>query len=213
MIISHSHKFIFIHVHKNAGSAIGLCLSPYYSHAVSDLPFHITARDLKREIESGCSIYPILNHSNTAFEEYFKFAVVRNPWDWIVSLFFWLRGNKDHDFNSFVNSISFSEFVEWLHNDHSKNPEGLCHGSHYAYRQTQLSFVSIDGRVALNKILRFENIESDFSDTCDILGIDAELTKTNDSIHGPYRDYYDEESKNKIQELFAEDIKVFEYEF
>ena len=89
MIISHSKKFIFIHIYKVAGSSIRSSLNRYA---------HLYTK--KNRLLSGLKIYPKIftsdfsQHSSalqvqqyipsSIYRQYYKFAFVRNPWDWQV---------------------------------------------------------------------------------------------------------------------------------
>ena len=92
-MISHQHRFIFIHIPKTAGTSIekALCdescqLLPgeWDRTRVSHTPLnHLTLQELVD--------YSILTPAQ--FKTYFKFCFVRNPWDRLISEIFcpWMR--------------------------------------------------------------------------------------------------------------------------
>ena len=81
----------------------------------------------------------------------------------------------------------------------------------------------IDGGV--DYIIKYENLDEDFSKLLDKIGIDDSLKLDKvkmlpgwnnwgddiDSVN--YQDYYDEETKKIIEHNFKEDIEEFGYEF
>ena len=77
-MISHKHKFIFIHIPKCAGCS---------------LKEHLVKNSDNKLINSGHeSLDVLLKNFSLKTEDYYKFTFVRNPWDRIVSLyFFWLN--------------------------------------------------------------------------------------------------------------------------
>src|SRR5688572_2096530 len=105
MLISDSHRFIFIHNHKVAGSSVARSLSKYVdkknrvktwhqilkrlklvsSHYPSPHPWHITAKDLRTRM-----------NDKVKFDSYFKFGFVRDPWDLQVSLYTFMLQLKKH---------------------------------------------------------------------------------------------------------------------
>src|SRR5947208_3465937 len=95
------HRCIFIHIPKTAGSSIALSL-------FGEQLEHITYRD-----------YQIANPRK--FDRYFKFAFVRNPWDRVVSSYFFLRngtmdeGNRAEAERLLAGYSDFGSFVRgWL---------------------------------------------------------------------------------------------------
>ena len=95
MIID-KEKLIFIHIPKNAGTSI----TSYFSTQRINQPRKHASIE---EIKSG---FP------TEYEAYKKFAIVRNPYDRMVSYFFYLKKNN----NYYVRGINFKEWSNYLIN-------------------------------------------------------------------------------------------------
>ena len=111
MLISHEHKFIFVHVYKVAGTSITKALECFAhkpnlilaflrrlginqsSHEYSKLHTHSTAIEIKNNIPEQI------------FNTFFKFAFVRNPWDWQVSLYHYMLQNTAHRQHKLIKSM------------------------------------------------------------------------------------------------------------
>ena len=114
MIISHSKKFIFIHIYKVAGSSIFNVLNNYESlfrrikrkaykkFNKNAYPHHLKIIELKKILPENI------------FNNYYKFAFVRNPWDWQVSLYHFMLQQKAHFQHEFIRELkSFEEYINW----------------------------------------------------------------------------------------------------
>ena len=80
---SHSKKFIFFHLYKVAGCSLVNAIAPFAdfrSEHPHTKPFEVLADPEGKKL----------------FEEYYTFAFVRNPWDWQVSLYEFMRGDDSH---------------------------------------------------------------------------------------------------------------------
>ena len=206
MLLSHRYNFIFIHVYKVAGTSLKSVLKkytlpPYESVITKDLQKagrlpcgniyrgHIKAREVRSKL------------GNETFNSFFKFAFVRNPWDWQVSLYEFMlqrEGHWEHDL--IKNMVGFEEYIEWRV---SKQ------------RVLQKAFVSDkQGNIIVDFVGRYENLQADFQKICARLGIDEEvLPQLNQSDRRDYREYYSERTKHLIFEHFQEDIELFGYDF
>lgn len=197
---SHQHRCIFIHIPKNAGTSI---------KRVLDMP--------------GGGHYP-WRHYATDFpqlwREYTSFAVVRNPWDRMVSAYHHARMKKSHwqneltglhgDYELLVDK-SFEECVTIL----CRQRERLRHYSWVNQAHFVLGPEPSDKTVMVDAVLRFETIAEDFNELCRKLRIDCEpLPALNDSPRSrDYRSYYNDETRHMIEQVYQVDIDAFGYSF
>ena len=78
MGICDSHRFAFVHVPKAAGESVhAACRDAGLRLRAMD--FHMTAMQLREECD---------------WDRYFSFAVVRNPWDRMVSMYHFRRQER-----------------------------------------------------------------------------------------------------------------------
>ncbi len=210
MILSHQNKFIFIHIYKVAGSSIRSVLSKYDDRDSSDLSFIDNSR-LWFENKFFGPTTSFLTHLKASevqnkirasdFNNYFKFSFVRNPWDWQVSLYYFMMQKEDHRQHKLVRKMKgFEEYLDWrINND-------LDLQKRFVYNSSGKQLVDFVGR--------FENIQTDFNFICDKIHIPrVKLPVTNTSNHRHYKEYYTEKTKKWVQEAFKEDIETFGYEF
>jgi len=225
VIISHTHKYIFIKSWKTAGTSIESALSNHCQDrdivtALGDYWFN---RD-----EQGHWIHRSMNddgfvqHDSAAsvkskvppdvWNNYFKFSIVRNPWDRVVSLFSWEARNKPalkpaprwyhragFPFNEFrARTILFRQFVtgDWKTND---------------------QFYVMDGSLCVDFVIRYERLAEDLDEVCRRVGLpDLALPHLKSGLRQTghsYADYYDEPSRSIVAQRHERDISLFGYEF
>jgi chondroitin 4-sulfotransferase 11 len=195
MIINDDHKFVFIATTKTGSSAIESLLSSYdtgqkITSLMGSYNKHAPLLYIKKE-------YPCIRN-------YFKFAFVRNPYDWVVSWYFYRKPRKNE------NNTKNISFKKWLMDKNSTayNETGI------GLTMSQLDIVSGDKECKMDFIGRFENLQEDFNTVCDKIGIPRqELPHKNKSKHKHYTEYYDDETKQIVAEKYAKDIEYFGYEF
>lgn len=83
-----------------------------------------------------------------------KFAIVRNPWDRMISLYFYAKRSSP------ASSLGPLDFRDWLTRKH----EAI--GSN-------LDLISLDGQVAINHVIRFESLIQDAKSFLENVGIDG----------------------------------------
>ena len=87
MALIKSSNFIFIHIYKCSGMSIRKVLGDNIP-TIELCKSHATAK----EVRDYC--YSL--NGQFYFDTTFKFSFVRNPFDWVVSLYEFIRGNPNH---------------------------------------------------------------------------------------------------------------------
>ena len=225
MIISHRHRYIFIKSEKTAGTSVEAALSQHCGEndMVTPLGDYWFNRDERGEwIHSSMNEEGFSQHDPAAevkrkvrpeiWNEYFKFSIVRNPWDRVVSLFAWEARNQPAlkparrvyhrlgvPFNEFRETKKlFREFVagDWTTNDR---------------------FYLLDGALCVDFVIRYESLAQDFEELCARVGLPAialpHLKGGLRRAERGYTDYYDETSKAIVAERHQQDIRLFGYAF
>ena len=154
------------------------------------------------------------NVSYEWFQEAFKFTFVRNPWDRFVSLYVYFttyapkkKGAPLAD--RWTGLIpSFKEFVM----DFEKIIETRTDINNHATLQSLFAFD--DGDQYVDFVGRFENLKEDFEFVRSGLGLKIEgLDHMMKTEHDHYSAFYDEETRQKVSEMFKLDIHSFGYRF
>jgi len=147
------------------------------------------------------------------FESSFKFTFVRNPWDRLVSAFFFLKNqnmksNRKWAKKNLAAWNDFDSFVrQWV------TVENVWSYSHF---RPQFYFVSTETRrPAVDFIGFYENLPGDFAFLCKKLKVQASLREENrNSLRAEnYRNYYTDETRDIVAGVYAEDIRLFGYSF
>lgn len=192
-MISHKNKFIFPRITKTASSSIIFVLK---QKAGLKGRGHDSAKKLR-------------NKHKKLFNSYFKFAFVRNPWDKVVSFYFYnTKRNWDRYPFSSKTRPDFNKFIKnWY-------VKGSRRGFHPLSHSPCLDWVSDKNGVIVDYIGRFENLQPDFDFVCDKIGIPSQiLPKRNASSRADYKEYFNQESIDIIAKMYKKDIDYFNYDY
>jgi len=197
-MISHNKEFIFLHIPKCAGTSVNKTLKKYCEN---------TFENSKKSEYAKHAKLPVIRKAigEKRFNEYHKFTIVRNPWDRILSLYFWGLNVKPH--KGIQKSWKKEEdFNSWLINKFIKEDYFKLWGN-------QIDLMKINGVRSIDRIIRFENLKDDWTKLCDHLKIEDDLQHIYKSGHKPYYEYYDKKSIDLVRDIYIKDIKKFNYEF
>lgn len=210
MPLSHQYKCIYIHIPKTGGVSIEHALDMLGDNEKENRDV-IYGKIKSLDLEKYSFLSPVMQHLSIIdlkkiipekeFKEYYKFAIVRNPWDRMVSLYHFTKPYSAKEGNTQENISKFDEF--------------LFHGLNPFLKQQQCDFISDDGgNIVVDYVGRFENISSDFKNICLHLGLPSiSLPHKNRIYHRHYSTYYSEETKQYVSDLFRKDIETFGYRF
>lgn len=218
MLISPTHSFIFFHVAKVAGVSIREALAPYTQE-----PERFKIKRPRQEVNGQPNpLYArwdsMLTHATVKqtqqalpeqFATFYKFAFVRNPWDWQVSMYhFLLKMQPELDAHTVAQLGSFETYLDWV--VATDKPRPFPRG---ATKLQKAMLVDQNGDIGVDDVGRFETLSDDFNRFANKIGINVTLPNRNRSQHKGYQDYYNARTKTIVATHFAEDIDLFKYVF
>lgn len=206
-MISHLHRCIFVHIPKTGGTSIEDVIWPgprttadlwmgfvdrYRNKYQSGGLQHLLATQIRSEI--GIEI----------FSSYYKFTMVRNPWDKAVSQFSSMDQRED-----------LRDFIGMKKGDSFKRYAGLITKKMHVQWEPQVNFLrDSNGELLVDYVGRYETFSESVFHVLDTIGISARaIPHRKKGRRGPYQHYYDDESREMITAIYAADIEAFGYRF
>jgi hypothetical protein len=206
--ISDSQRLLFVHVQKTGGVTVEKVLGEVLPDVRplsrgSRLRHHTMAQALDAE---------------PALVDYWTFGFVRNPWARMVSWWSMIQSMKTRaaaggrnpqrmlDTNKFLaHAATYADFDEFV----MKGTEELAR-----LRRPQINYLRTPTKRA-EFIGRTESFADDLQKVLDHLGAEppASFPHANQSSHGHHREYYTDQTRDRIGTLFAPDLDEFGYEF
>ena len=188
-MIIHKYKKIFIHIPKNAGTSI----NKYFSNEWGD--------KLSIQADKHATIHEMKNKFPNAYKNYDKFAVVRNPYDRMVSYYFYLKRQALKHIKGYGRSTvnyNIIEFKKWV-----DEPRQFWYDPLH-YLDCQCDW--LDDTV---KIIKYENLQNDINK---LFKKEIVLPVENTTDHDHYSEYYDNYTSNSVYERFKKDFEKYNYE-
>jgi len=180
-------EFVFIHINKTGGSSIEKALGCRFEHKTA----------LRKRAELGKEVWKKL----------FSFAFVRNPWDRVVSHYHHRLMTNQTGLRT--DTPGFNAWVQLAYGE--KAPEYYDKPKMFMPQWNWL--IDGKGKLLVDYIGRFENLQADFAQVCLRLNRQAELPHLKKSERGDYREYYNAASIEIVRQWFKSDIEKFGYEF
>src|SRR6056300_384163 len=216
MLLSHRYRFLFVHIAKTGGTSVRAALNSlrwkdplYYlswpAYKVSGFCGHRLGLKFPRHahIIAAKEMLPA-----EYFDELFKFAFVRNPWDLQVSSFHNIQRERPEVMNGIDD---FNEFMRW---EFDPARPAQYHIDTSLSLQTDY-LVDLHGNMQVDFLGRYENLEQDFAEVCDRLGVTLSLPHRRQATDRKkdYRSYYNDHSRELVAKHFAADIDKLGYQF
>jgi hypothetical protein len=205
VIISHSKEFVFIKTRKTAGSSVQKVLWTFCDPKEDEA----TGDDFPGDPHvKGFVIKGTLGEE--MWGKYYKFTIERNPWDKVVSLYWWVKVIYNMPDN----------FRDWCLKSGKNMLEGRI--SRDWYFNTDWGHYTNRGEVIVDFIMCYETLEYDFQELMsNRLGLPWDmnvqklpmLKNQENPHHQYYTEYYDLETKALVAEVFSKEIEYFYYRF
>jgi len=208
MLISHKHKLIFVKPRKVGGTTMQYMLARFAGDDAIVSPIHKPPRDYRvRNIRVLQDAWPsriehiaavdlrslLERHLPGCWDAYYKIALERNPWDFAVSMWYWVhrKGRR-------------SRFKSWLFSDKFPGRDNI-------------DMYTADNEVIVDHVIRLEDLEWEWPALCERLNVPCEplcklnVCKTPGRRH--YSTYYDEEDEEFVERRFLRTINLHGYKF
>lgn len=159
--------------------------------------------------------------SDVDLDNYFKFAVVRNPWDRLVYMYsncirefnpitnepldvvtrkYFNIERKNLDFKTFIHKVYENKYFTKLNSD---------------YESFEAHFLPCDLFIPddVNYIVKFISFKDDIKYVLDRLCLNIDIPIINKSEHEQYKFYYDSEDLDLVNYMYQKDIERFEFSY
>lgn len=194
-----SKKLLFIHIPKTGGMSI--------RHALMS-SFGYEAIEIGHSHELMTTVVQMADKKDIG--SCFSFAVVRNPYDWVVSVYNFMRESMEYNgVFQLVSDMSFDEFIYWFCDAVEKRKDILpfmpARQYEYIYDES--------GKQLVNCIGRFEYLNILWSSICEDIKFEANLRHLNDSFDktSSKQRFINKDTKNKFEQTFKLDFELFNY--
>jgi hypothetical protein len=182
----HHLELIFVHIARTGGTSIETALTGHDWWLISPETKHLSARQIRQRA------------GEERWNKYFKFSVVRNPWDRVVSMFatgWWIGDHRQCG--------AQAEFEYFITN--------LAPHPHETYASLQYSEIINE---KLDMIVRYEALQNGFDQVCGAIGKPAMTLGRQEArprLH--YSVYYNDFTRRQVGDLFKRDIEHYGYAF
>jgi len=227
----HRRKITFFHITKTAGTTVEKYLG-LYPRSKQDYPSYIMFGNLKDGPSQHYPFEIFYRHRPEVEKDYFKFSFVRNPYDRMVSQYYWqltrMRNWKGtYSFKTFL--LEAEKLVskgDFFNNDKFMK---VPYGNKIHFCPQHMYIFDEEGRVKLDFVGRFENFNQDLSQVCSTIfskeadnfpadnNREVEFSET--QIHNasvgrpPYPEMYDSTTKKIVERMYEKDLDLLKYTF
>ena len=200
MIVSYKHKFVFVKTKKTAGSTLEKLIFPYLGpkDVCTGSPRDDTPRINTSSTDGHASWAKIQSSYPSEFRDYFKFTIERNPWDKVVSSYYWHQEIKpaqfaNMDFETYVMTCDLLP-VDWLNYTDRQGVRRVT--AAYKYEEMDVMYEDLNQRFTLDI--------KDWGNT----KLKGDIRKERD-----YRKLHTDVTIERVAQLFANEIKSFGYKY
>lgn len=193
-MISFKHKFIYIHVPKTGGRSF-LKLMKSNEFKFKEFKVSHPTWEFYKEV---------IDKRGLDWDDFFKFGLVRNPWDRTVSTWSYLC-QKGGDKRSRIDPKDVKKYYGNFKDDFKGFVMSLLEPENLSYRHTRLQtdYMYNNEKLMLNTFFKME----------DVFRIMPFMPKLNQSKRDEYQSYYDEETREVVAKVYKKDIRCLGYKY
>jgi len=199
--------FWFVDIPRTSSTSLKVQLASKYGKTYAKRNKKYNPRGIFNDHLSSKRMIEIL--SRDVWDNLFTFTIIRNPWDRAVSYYqyslAWHKKNRPD-----LRLNSFKQHIVNLKNTYNENT--------IAKRNILLGcyeFISYDNEIVVDKVIRFENRHEELNEISKKIGIDNLTSTHKHKTLGKknYNEFYNNETRRIVEEIFAKDIEEFGYSF
>ena len=203
-MISHKLKYLFIHIPKTAGSALALFLEDSLANEVTVGYSNQTGKD--QNVYAACEINEdkksIKHEPHEYFQglygdrldDYFKFTIVRNPYDRMMSYHFW---GSNTEYRNFTKEGFIRRVVELGEDPWS-----------YQHKYINDDYHIIHYENLVEELKEIECLKQYDFDQLPKINVNRARQATPTLL---YEDLYDEEMKSLVYDYYKKEFESFGY--
>lgn len=217
MILNHTHRFLFVHVPKTAGTTVTRALAPLTTFRDIELGGTKYGEALQGLFASR---FDLRKHSTAAaikgkcpghiWRDFFVFAFVRNPYARAFSLYRFLQRWKDGPHHKDVAGLDFEGFLDL---------EDLASGR-IEIARPQCHWLAPEGHLikGIDFVGRLETFDQDFGFVLSVIHRrptewDGARHDNESARQGEWQDAMTPFARARIEALYATDFETWSYPF
>jgi Sulfotransferase family len=235
MLMSHRKHFIYTKTIKTAGTSVECYFEPYclpegpweFRHSRNE---HVSTEGIigyrgpKTEGKTWRNHMPASEIrdriGDSIWNGYFKFCVIRNPFDKLVSAFYFFENQRKNRPTALQSNRPGrqNKNLEAFRNVEGNNPverfrSWIRNGGSIIDRNKYV----IDGKICMDYFIRFEDLQGGIKHVCSILDIPFESEKIPKLKSGirqneiPLHEYYDPATVEIVSRLYKFEVETFGY--
>tara|TARA_B100000700_G_scaffold331366_1_gene463518 strand:+ start:3253 stop:3957 length:705 start_codon:yes stop_codon:yes gene_type:complete len=232
MILSHRHSFVFFKQMKSAGSSLELAMTPFCGpdDILTGSPYDGEKSLGYHERNNRLGYRPVWHQhtpptevlrNNLNIDKYFKFTTIRNPYDAVVSYFWWSFYSPDTTLTNHILKPDQHDGSKTLQDKFLTFLETYASFSKTGKQERIIDWFTsrykLFYELPLDFIIRYEDLEVDFSMVCGMIGLGPlNIPKLKTDIRKSkydYRVYYTNKSYDIVTNSFSDLISNFKYSF